>query len=96
MLLQLGVNYAIVGAYANAFGLAGYAEVVSEIRRRWDAGDRKGALDSVPLEICTDLACFGSAEDVASRVRQYLDAGAEVSAIHARYGAFCFECCPGG
>ncbi len=75
------VNYAIVDAYANAFSLAGYGEEVRRIREAWDSGDRKAALRAVPPSMCLELAAFGSAQEVAARIRAYLDAGAAEVAI---------------
>lgn len=69
------VNYGIVDAYANAFRLAGFEEVVKEVRDRWGRGDRKGALEAVPLDMCRTLACFGRPGEVASRIVRYINAG---------------------
>ncbi len=75
------VNYAIVDAYANAFGLAGYGDAVSRVRKAWESGDRNGAVEAVPIEMCMDLAAFGTAKEIADRVKKYLDAGATEVAL---------------
>ena len=74
-------SYATVDAYARNFTLAGYGAAVEEVRERHAARDRAGALAAVSDEMVDGIDIMGSASDVQTAVRAYIDAGVEVPVI---------------
>src|SRR5207244_1835495 len=74
-------GYAVVDAYAQNFGRAGYAEAVAEVRERHAAGDRAGALAAVSDEMVDGIDVMGDAGHVHDAVRAYADNGVDVPIV---------------
>jgi probable F420-dependent oxidoreductase len=75
------VNYAVVDAYAGNFRRAGYGASVDEVRARWDARDREGAVAAVSDEWVDGVQIMGDAGHVRAAVQEYVDAGVEVPIV---------------
>ncbi|HKA04160.1 MAG TPA: LLM class flavin-dependent oxidoreductase, partial [Acidimicrobiales bacterium] len=71
-------SYAVVDSYARNFALAGYGDEVDEIRERFRAGDRDGAVTAVSDRMVDGIDFMGDAPAVGAFVRSYVDAGVEV------------------
>jgi probable F420-dependent oxidoreductase len=74
-------SYAVVDAYARNFERAGFADEVAEIRERHRAKDREGALAAVSDRMVDAIDFMGDADQVAARVRAYVDEGVEVPVV---------------
>jgi len=61
--------------YNDAYSRVGYAEAAHDVRRRWLAGDRDGAVDAVPDEMAVRTSLIGDDASVTARIRAYRDAG---------------------
>src|SRR5262249_11475804 len=71
-------SYAVVDSYARSFALAGYGDEVDEIRERFRAGDRDGAVTAVSDRMVDGIDFMGDAPAVGAFVRSSVDAGVEV------------------
>jgi probable F420-dependent oxidoreductase len=74
-------SYAVVDAYANSFGSAGYAEEVSAIRAAHQAGDRRAALAAVSDDMVDAIQVVGDEDLVADTITAYRRAGVEVPVV---------------
>lgn len=74
-------SYAVVDSYARNFERAGFADEVAEIRARYEAGDRAGAVAAVSDRMVDAIDVMGDAETVHATVRAYADAGVEVPVL---------------
>jgi probable F420-dependent oxidoreductase len=77
------LNYAVVDAYANQFARAGFADDVQELRDRWKAKDRDGALAAIGDRWVDEVQIMGDAEHVRAAVRTYADNGVDVPIVFA-------------
>jgi probable F420-dependent oxidoreductase len=71
-------SYAVVDSYARNFTLAGYGDEVGDVRERYQAGDREGAVNAVTDRMVDGIDFMGDAAAVTAFVRSYVDAGVEV------------------
>lgn len=71
-------SYAVVDSYAANFERAGFAEEVAEIRARFTAGDRAGALAAVSDRMVDAIDVMGDEDTVSETMRAYVDAGVDV------------------
>ncbi|MER6168357.1 LLM class F420-dependent oxidoreductase [Streptomyces violaceorubidus] len=53
----------------------GFAAAAAEIRDKFLAGDRRGAMEAVPVELIDSTSLLGPMERIADRIRHYADAG---------------------
>ena len=74
-------SYAVVDAYARNFERAGFADEVTEVRERHQAGDRAGAVAAVSDDMVDAIDFMGTAEEVHDRVQAYVDGGVEVPVV---------------
>lgn len=74
-------SYAVVDAYAANFARAGFADEVEEIRARFVAGDKVGAVAAVSDRMCDAIDVIGDAATVSATVREYIDAGVDVPVL---------------
>lgn len=74
-------SYAVVDAYAKNFTRAGYGDEVAEIRERFAAKDREGAVAAVSDRMCDDIDLVGDAAAVEAMFRAYVDAGVDVPVL---------------
>ena len=70
--------------YNDAFARQGYGEVVTEVQRLWQAGDKAAAQRSVPTEIALGTNLIGTDEQVRRRLRMYRGVG--VTTLRANLG----------
>ncbi|MGH9137398.1 MAG: LLM class F420-dependent oxidoreductase [Acidimicrobiales bacterium] len=74
-------SYAVVDAYARAFERAGFADDVTAIREKHQAGDRDGALAAVSDRFVDAIDVMGDADHVYATVQAYVDAGVDVPVL---------------
>ncbi|MGH9230501.1 MAG: LLM class flavin-dependent oxidoreductase [Acidimicrobiales bacterium] len=74
-------SYAVVDSYARNFERAGFVEEVAEIRERFAAGDREGALGAVSDRMVDAIDAMGDADAVHATMQSYVDAGVEVPVL---------------
>ncbi|HEX6419051.1 MAG TPA: LLM class F420-dependent oxidoreductase [Acidimicrobiales bacterium] len=71
-------SYAVVDSYARNFERAGFGDEVAEIRARFAAGDRTGAVAAVSDRMVDAIDVMGDAGTVHATMRAYADAGVDV------------------
>jgi probable F420-dependent oxidoreductase len=71
-------SYAVVDSYARNFERAGFADEVTEIRERFAAGDRDGAVGAVSDRMVDAIDVMGDADVAHATMQSYVDAGVEV------------------
>jgi probable F420-dependent oxidoreductase len=74
-------SYAVVDSYARNFERAGFGDEVAEIRARFAAGDRAGALGAVSDRMVDAIDVMGDAATVAAAMQAYVDAGVDVPVL---------------
>lgn len=74
-------SYAVVDAYARNFTKAGYGDEVAEIRERFAARDREGAVAAVSDRMCDEIDVVGDAATVEATFRAYVEAGVDVPVL---------------
>jgi probable F420-dependent oxidoreductase len=67
--------YLTVDVYRKFHEWLGRDEALAPMWRAWEAGDRRGAVASIPDEVVDALVIHGSPEQCRARVQQYVDAG---------------------
>src|ERR671911_254448 len=72
-------SYAVVDSYARNFERAGFGAEVAEIRTRFRAGDRDGAVAGVSDRMVDAIDVMGGADAVHKTMRDYADAGVDVT-----------------
>lgn len=70
-----GMGSASTNFYNQAYGRQGWEDVAREIRDRWQAGDREGAVDLVTDEMVLATTLIGTEAMVRQRLRVWRDAG---------------------
>ena len=71
-------SYAVVDSYARNFERAGFADEVAEIRERFGAGDREGAVGAVSDRMVDAIDVMGDADVAHATMQSYVEAGVEV------------------
>jgi probable F420-dependent oxidoreductase len=71
-------SYAVVDSYARNFTLAGYGDEVADVRERFAAGDRDGAVKAISDRMVDGIDFMGTAAEVDAYVGTYTDAGIEL------------------
>ncbi len=74
-------SYAVVDSYARNFERAGFADEVAEIRERFAAGDREGAVGAVSDRMVDAIDVMGDVDLVHATMQSYVDAGVEVPVL---------------
>jgi probable F420-dependent oxidoreductase len=74
-------SYAVVDSYARNFERAGFGDEVAEIRARFAAGDRAGAVGAVSDRMVDAIDVMGDATTVAATMQAYVDAGVDVPVL---------------
>ncbi|MET9462398.1 LLM class flavin-dependent oxidoreductase [Streptomyces canus] len=72
-----GMGSATTNFYNNAYSRQGWAEVAAEVRTRWQAGDRDGAVGLVTDEMVLATTLIGTEDMVRQRLRVWRDAGVD-------------------
>ena len=70
-------NYAMADGYAKMFSAAGFADEVGELRERFAAKDRDGALAAISERMIQAIDFIGQPEQIAPFVQNYVDAGVQ-------------------
>ncbi|HEX2904737.1 MAG TPA: LLM class F420-dependent oxidoreductase [Jatrophihabitans sp.] len=78
---RLMAAYLTVEAYAQFQRWLGRSEQLGELWQRWGAGDRKGAMASIPDEVADALVLHGSTQHCRDQVQAYVDAGVQVPVL---------------
>lgn len=60
----------------------GRGPALAAMHAKWEAGDRRGALEAIPREVIDDLFIHGSPERCRERVEEYMAAGITVPLLH--------------
>jgi alkanesulfonate monooxygenase SsuD/methylene tetrahydromethanopterin reductase-like flavin-dependent oxidoreductase (luciferase family) len=68
--------------YNQAYSRQGWAEVASEVRARWQSGDRDGAAGLVTDEMVLATTLIGTESMVRQRLRQWCDAGVDTVRLY--------------
>lgn len=74
-------SYAVVDSYARNFERAGFGDDVAEIRARFEAGDRDGAVAAVSDRMVDAIDVMGDAHVVHRTMRGYADSGVDVPVL---------------
>ena len=74
-------SYATVDSYARMFGEAGFTSEVAEVRERFAAGDRDGAVAAISDRMVDAIDFVGDAAAVKNFVHSYADAGVDVPVL---------------
>jgi probable F420-dependent oxidoreductase len=74
-------SYATVDSYARMFGEAGFGDEVAELRERFAAGDRDGAVAAISDRMVDAIDFVGDAAAVKEFVQSYVDAGVDVPVL---------------
>jgi probable F420-dependent oxidoreductase len=74
--------YLNVPVYRRFHEWLGRGSALAEMNRRWDAGDRKGALAAVPERAIDDLAVIGTPDECRERLRRYVANGVSVPILN--------------
>jgi probable F420-dependent oxidoreductase len=74
-------SYAVVDSYARNFERAGFGDEVAEVRARFAAGDRDGAVAAVNDRMVDAIDVMGDADTVHATMRSCVDAGVDVPVL---------------
>jgi probable F420-dependent oxidoreductase len=70
-------SYAVVDSYARNFERAGFADEVAEVRERFAAGDRAGAVAAVSDRMVDAIDVLGDADLVRTTMQDYVTGGVD-------------------
>ncbi len=71
------VEYLSSPPYGRWFAAGGYGEEVAGVQAAFARGDRAASLSAVSDRIVDDMLAAGTADEVAARLQEYVDAGAD-------------------
>jgi probable F420-dependent oxidoreductase len=74
-------GYLNVPVYRAFHEWLGRGELLGEHWERWDAGDRKGALEKIPDSVVDDLIVNGDADECYAHIQRYIAAGVTTPAL---------------
>jgi probable F420-dependent oxidoreductase len=74
-------SYAMVDSYAASFERAGYSDEINDVRQRYEAGDRDGAVRAITDRMVDGIDYMGSPEEVRRFVTSYTEAGVDVPVL---------------
>ncbi|MEV6026116.1 LLM class flavin-dependent oxidoreductase [Streptomyces sp. NPDC052036] len=77
-----GMGSASTNFYNNAYSRQGWAEVATEIRAHWQAGDRDGAAGLVTDEMVLGTTLIGTESMVRRRLKVWRDAGVDTVRLY--------------
>ena len=81
MLKGVFAPYAATTGYNRFFRWIGYEEEATAIAEAAERGDRAAMIEAYSDEMANDVLVIGNADEVATKVRAYLDAGVTIAAI---------------
>ncbi len=73
--------YLNVPVYAAFHDWLGRGEVLGEMWRLWQEGDRKAALEAIPDQVVDDLIVWGPPEQCREHIQRYVDNGVTTPAL---------------
>lgn len=76
-------SYLTVPVYAKFHEWLGRGDLIEEMGRLWEAGDRKAANAVIPDEVVDQLILHGSAEECRAKIRAYVENGLDTPVIAA-------------
>ena len=76
-LRRLLVGYSQANTYIQGFRRFGYGDVLDDIHRHLQAGDRPGAEAAIPESMLEDLYIFGTPEDCHDQLHRFVKAGVQ-------------------
>ncbi len=68
-------SYLTVPVYTAFHQWLGRGEMIAPLLEKWAAGDRKGALETIPDELVDDLIVHGSPQECREHLQRYVAAG---------------------
>jgi alkanesulfonate monooxygenase SsuD/methylene tetrahydromethanopterin reductase-like flavin-dependent oxidoreductase (luciferase family) len=68
-------SYLTVPVYTAFHQWLGRDEMIAPLLEKWAAGDRKGALETIPDELVDDLIVHGSPQACREHLERYVAAG---------------------
>ncbi|WP_236791506.1 LLM class flavin-dependent oxidoreductase [Amycolatopsis sp. GM8] len=77
-----GMGSSSTNYYNQAYSRQGWAEVAAEVRARWQAGDRDGAVALVTDEMVLGTTLIGTEQMVRERLRVWRDAGVDTVRLY--------------
>ncbi|MEY9996836.1 F420-dependent oxidoreductase-like protein [Streptomyces sp. V4I8] len=77
-----GMGSASTNFYNRAYSRQGWAEVAAEVRQRWQAGDRDGAVALVTDEMVLATTLIGTEDMVRERLGVWRDAGVDTVRLY--------------
>jgi F420-dependent oxidoreductase-like protein len=77
-----GMGSASTNFYNQAYSRQGWADVASEVRNRWQAGDRDGAAELVSDEMVLATTLIGTESMVRQRLSVWRDAGVDTVRLY--------------
>jgi F420-dependent oxidoreductase-like protein len=77
-----GMGSSSTNFYNRAYSRQGWAEVAAEVRQRWQAGDRDGAVALVTDEMVLATTLIGTEDMVRERLRVWRDAGVDTVRLY--------------
>jgi F420-dependent oxidoreductase-like protein len=77
-----GMGSASTNFYNEAYSRQGWADIASEVRERWQAGDRDGAADRVPDEMVLATTLIGTEPMVRQRLSVWRHAGVDTVRLY--------------
>jgi alkanesulfonate monooxygenase SsuD/methylene tetrahydromethanopterin reductase-like flavin-dependent oxidoreductase (luciferase family) len=77
-----GMGSASTNFYNQAYSRQGWAELAAEVRERWQAGDRDGAIALVTDEMVLATTLIGTEAMVRQRLRVWRDAGVDTVRLY--------------
>lgn len=79
---RLIAAYLTVPAYSKFQRWLGRGPELAEMTGRWAAGDRKGALETIPDSVVDELIVHGAPRDCARQIQRYVENGVTVPVLH--------------
>lgn len=80
--------YLTVPVYAKFHEWLGRGDMLSGLWRKWDEGDRKGALAAIPDELVDQLIIHGTPAQCRAHIQRYVDNGVDCPALAFMPGGY--------
>jgi alkanesulfonate monooxygenase SsuD/methylene tetrahydromethanopterin reductase-like flavin-dependent oxidoreductase (luciferase family) len=77
------VGYCQANTYIQGFRRFGYGDILNEVHRYWQAGDRASAEAAIPESMVEDLYVFGTAEECRAHIGRFQQAGVQLPIVAA-------------
>jgi alkanesulfonate monooxygenase SsuD/methylene tetrahydromethanopterin reductase-like flavin-dependent oxidoreductase (luciferase family) len=77
------VGYCQANTYIQGFRHFGYGDILDEVHRYWQAGDRASAEAAIPERMVEELYVFGTAEECREHIGRFVRAGIQLPVVAA-------------